>query len=195
MAHTARCSPALKWKLQICGFWRNREREREIIGKWDLIIAHPPCTYLCMSGQQWCNIEKYGEKAILRQQNREDAVKFFMNFVNADCDHIAIENPVGIMTRRYMKPTQYVYPYQFGHPVGKKTGIWLKGLPKLTPTNVVDVEYITSKTGRRWEKWFYDSSKIQDHAERSKFRSKTFDGIAQAMAEQWSRYLENENNT
>lgn len=156
-----------------------------IEGKWDLIIAHPPCTYLCMSGQKHCNIEVYGDKAKERIKEREKAVEFFMAFVNADCDMIAIENPVGIMTRYYKKADQYIQPLWFGHPTSKKTGLWLKGLPKLVPTNIVEQEFHTSGTGRKWDKWFWESSLINPPSERSKFRSRTFDGIGDAMAEQW----------
>lgn len=91
-----------------------------IRGKWDLIIAHPPCTYLCMSGQKHCNVEVYGEKAKERIKERDKAIEFFMRFINADCDKIAVENPVGIMTRHYKKADQYVQPLQFGHPTSKK---------------------------------------------------------------------------
>lgn len=154
-------------------------------GKWDLIIAHPPCTYLCMSSQKHCNVEVYGQKAVERIAKREEAVEFFMQFVNADCYKIAIENPVGVMTRYYRKADQYIQPLQFGHPTTKRTGLWLKNLPKLTPTKIVEQEFHISGTGRAWDKWFWDSSVIQDRAERSRFRSKTFDGIAKAMAEQW----------
>lgn len=163
-----------------------------IKGGWDLLICHPPCTYLCMSGQQHCNIEKYGEKAIKRRKQREEAVAFFMKFVNAKCKHIAIENPVGIMTSRYKKATQYIQPMQFGHGVSKRTGLWLAELPKLKPTNVVPEEFHISGTGRKWDKWFWDSSCISDYSERSKFRSKTFEGIAKAMAEQWGDFIEKE---
>ena len=154
-------------------------------GKWDLIIAHPPCTYLCMSSQKHCNVEVYGQKAVERIVKRDEAVEFFMQFVNADCDKIAIENPVGVMTRYYRKADQYIQPLQFGHPTTKKTGLWLKNLPKLTPTKIVEQEFHISGTGRAWDKWFWDSSVIQDRAKRSRFRSKTFEGIAEAMAEQW----------
>ena len=154
-------------------------------GKWDLIIAHPPCTYLCMSSQKHCNVEVYGQKAVERIAKRDEAVEFFMQFVNADCDKIAIENPVGVMTRYYRKADQYIQPLQFGHPTTKRTGLWLKNLPKLTPTKIVEQEFHISGTGRAWDKWFWDSSVIQDRAERSRFRSKTFEGIAEAMAEQW----------
>lgn len=156
-----------------------------LIGKWDMIIAHPPCTYLCLTGQQYCNEEKYGEKAKQRMQERDKAVKFFMEFVNADCEKIAIENPVGVMTRYYRKADQYIKPLQFGHPTTKRTGLWLKNLPKLIPTNIVEREYHISGTGRAWDKWFWESSLISDPIKKSKFRSKTFEGIAQAMAEQW----------
>ena len=155
------------------------------VEKWDLIIAHPPCTYLCMSSQKHCNVEVYGQKAVERIAKRDEAVEFFMQFVNADCDKIAIENPVGVMTRYYRKADQYIQPLQFGHPTTKRTGLWLKNLPKLTPTKIVEQEFHISGTGRAWDKWFWDSSVIQDRAERSRFRSKTFEGIAEAMAEQW----------
>lgn len=156
-----------------------------IDGKWDMIIAHPPCTFLCMSGQKHCNIELYGEKAKERIKEREKAIEFFMRFVNADCDKIVVENPVGIMTRYYKKADQYIQPLQFGHPTSKKTGLWLKGLSKLQPTKTVEQEFHISSTGRKWDKWFWESSLIYPLSERSKFRSKTFEGVAKAMAEQW----------
>ena len=174
-----------------CEFDTVDGKHHVIKGEWDLLICHPPCTYLCMSGQQHCNVEKYGEKAIARQKEREKAVEFFMRFVNAKCSHIAIENPVGIMTSRYKKATQYIQPMQFGHGVSKKTGLWLTGLPKLSPTNIVEEEFHISGTGRKWDKWFWDSSCISNYSERSKFRSKTFPGIAQAMADQWGKFIEN----
>ena len=168
-----------------CEFETVDGTKHKIEGKWDLIIAHPPCTYLCLSGQKWCNVELYGEKAKQRIKDRDFAVNFFMQFVNADCDKIAIENPVGVMTRYYKKADQYIHPYEFGHPTGKRTGLWLKGLPKLKPTKIVNVEYHISGTGRKWDKWFWESSMINPLSERSKFRSRTFEGIAEAMAEQW----------
>lgn len=176
-----------------CSFYTQDDVIHNQIGHWDLIIAHPPCTYLCLSSQKHCNVEVFGEQAIERIKKRDDAVEFFMKFVNAKCDHICIENPVGVMTRYYKKATQYIQPLQFGHPTSKKTGLWLKGLPKLIPTNIVEQEFhIAKRSGRKWDKWFWDSSLIQDHTERSKFRSKTFPGIASAMAEQWSEYLKKE---
>ena len=168
-----------------CEFETVDGEKHKIEGKWDLIIAHPPCTYLCMSGQKHCNIEVYGEKAKERIKEKDKAIEFFMKFVKADCEKIAIENPVGIMTRNYRKADQYIQPLQFGHPTSKKTGLWLKGLPKLVPTNIVEQEFHISGTGRKWDKWFWESSLIHPLSERSKFRSRTFEGIAEAMAEQW----------
>lgn len=168
-----------------CSFVTQGGATLSIDGKWDLIIAHPPCTYLCLSGQKHCNAELYGEKAITRQKEREKAIIFFMRFVNADCEKICIENPVGIMGRYYKKADQYIHPYEYGHGVSKKTGLWLKNLPKLEPTKIVPIEYHISGTGRKWDKWFWDSSCISNLSERSRFRSKTFPGIAKAMAEQW----------
>lgn len=113
-----------------------------------------------------------------------------MSFVNADCQKIAIENPVGVIGRYYKKPTQYIEPYMFGHGASKKTGLWLKNLPNLEPTKIVPVEYHTSRTGRKWVKWFWDTSLIRDREARSRARSKTFPGIAEAMAEQWGNIKE-----
>ena len=157
-----------------------------IISEWDLIIAHPPCTFLTCTGNRWFNVERYGEKALKRIEDREEAVKFFMAFVNADCDKIAIENPVGVMSTRYRKPDQIIQPYMFGDPFEKKTCLWLKGLPKLTPTNIVEPparkEFASGKTMPAWYADAWNLSK----EERSKLRSKTFPGFAKAMAEQWS---------
>lgn len=152
---------------------------------WDMIIAFPPCTYLTVTGNRWFNVEKYGEKAIRRQKYREEAVKFFMNLAAANCGKIAIENPIGIMSSEWRKPEQIIQPYQFGHPQRKSTCLWLQGLPKLKPTEIVepDIYYYTAKNGRtksdsRWR----SQCKKED---RAKHRSKTFPGIAQAMAKQW----------
>jgi hypothetical protein len=157
----------------------------EIIGKWDLIIAHPPCTHLSSSGQ-WAY--KKGKDISLKY----DGINFFMNFVNADCEKIAIENPVGIMSTEYKKPSQIIQPWQFGHKAQKSTCLWLKGLPLLTPTNIVDkgefVEWVDKKTGRKKRQSKYDMEILKTaktSEERSRLRSKTFEGIARAMSEQW----------
>ena len=129
--------------------------EKHVIeGKWDLIIAHPPCTFLTCTGNRWFNVERYGEKALKRIEDREEAVKFFMAFVNADCDKIAIENPVGVMSTRYRKPNQIIQPWMFGDAVEKKTCLWLKGLENLKPTDVVEPparqEFASGKTMPAW---------------------------------------------
>lgn len=161
----------------------------EIPGKWDLIIAHPPCTYLTVAGNRWFNAERYGDKAIQRERERMKAIEFFMRFVEADCDKIAIENPVGIISTVYRKPDQIIQPYEYGHHARKATCLWLKGLPKLTPTNIVDPGEILNggysvgahADGRS------DSGKWLRYSdpELAKIRSRTFSGIAKAMSEQW----------
>ena len=119
--------------------WHLQQDVTELLKeKWDMIIAFPPCTFLTVTGNRWFNIEKYGEKAIQRHKDREEAIKFFMMFANANCDKIAIENPVGIMSSTWRKPDQIIQPYQFGDAFEKKTCLWLKNLPKLEPTNEVD---------------------------------------------------------
>ena len=157
--------------------------------KWDLIIAHPPCTYLCITGNRWFNVERYGDKARQRARDREQAIRFFMDIINAPCDHIAVENPVGVMSTVFQKPTQIIHPWQFGDPYEKPTCLWLKGLPPLKPTNIVSKgEYITFPSGRKMPKWYKEIGDLPIR-ERGKLRSKTFPGIAKAIAEQWSEYL------
>ena len=173
--------------------------KHRIDGKWDLIIAFPPCTHLAVSGAAW--FEK--KRADGRQK---EGIEFFAKFLNADCDRIAIENPVGIISGDYipkwfpelavkygfpLKPTQKIHPWMFGDNFSKTTCLWIKGLPELTPliTEQPELEWfewVDSKTGKkkRQPKWFADAWKLSPE-ERSKVRSKTFPGIAAAMAEQW----------
>lgn len=152
---------------------------------WDMIIAFPPCTYLTITGNRWFNIDRYGEKAIRRHRDRKDAVNFFMAFANADCDKIAIENPVGIMSSEWRKPDQIINPWQFGDAFEKRTCLWLKGLPKLKPTNIVEIPPRKMfDSGKTMPSWYVEAGKLPKE-ERSKLRSKTFPGIAKAMAEQW----------
>ena len=151
---------------------------------WDMIIAHPPCTYLTVTGNRWFNVERYGDKAIQRANDREESIEFFMKLANAKCDKIVIENPIGIMSTKWRKPNQIIQPYQFGHPEAKKTALWLKGLPLLKHTKIVEPEYIEYKSGKRMAKWYAEAWKLPKD-ERTKLRSKTFPGIAKAMAEQW----------
>lgn len=169
-----------------CSFKTTDGIEHHINGTWDMIIAFPPCTYLTVTGNSWFNIEKYGEKAIQRHKDREDAIKFFMTFVNADCPRIAIENPVGVMSSKWRKPNQIINPYEFGDPFEKRTCLWLKGLPELKSTNIVEIpERKKYDSGRSMPAWYADAWKLPK-SERAKLRSKTFPGIANAMATQWS---------
>lgn len=155
-----------------------------ILGRWDMIIAFPPCTYLTVTGNRWFNVEKYGEKALERIKLREEAHDFFMMFANADCDRVAIENPVGYMNSHYRKPDQIIQPYQFGDPYEKKTCLWLKGLPKLQSTNVVEPPPRQQlKSGKSMPEWYSNTPKKN----RARIRSKTFPGIAKAMAIQWTK--------
>jgi len=156
--------------------------------KWDMIIAFPPCTYLTVTGNRWFNIEKYGDKAIKRHQDRKEAIDFFMLFANADCPKIVIENPVGVMSSEWRKPNQIIQPYFFGDTERKSTCLWLKGLNKLThnENNHVKPNIIVYKNGKGTDsKWHMDTINLPPK-ERSKARSKTFHGIAKAMAEQWA---------
>lgn len=170
-----------------CVFKTEDGKTHWIPNKWDLIIAHPPCTYLTLAGNRWFNEEKYGEEAIKRKAERELAVDFFMKFTSADCEHIAIENPIGVMSTRYKKPTQIIQPYYFGEPYRKSTCLWLKGLEPLEPTEIVepDVYSYVAKNGRVKTDGRWRSS--CGKADRAKIRSKTFWGIASAMADQWGK--------
>ena len=151
---------------------------------WDLMIAHPPCTYLTVTGNKWFKPE-YADRFPTRHQDREDAAAFFMALANADIPKIAIENPIGVMSTRYKKPSQVIHPWQFGHEASKSTCLWLKGLPNLTPTNIVSKgEFITYKSGKRMTKWYADAASLSPK-ERAKVRNTTFQGIADAMAAQW----------
>ncbi len=166
--------------------WHLRMNVVEVMaGGWDMILAFPPCTFLTCTGNAWFNVDKYGQKAIQRHADREDAVSFFMKFANADCPRIAIENPVGTMSTRWRKPDQIIQPWQFGHPEEKKTCLWLKGLPALMPTNVVTpAPRKVFSSGKSMPAWYADAWKLPKK-ERALIRSKTFAGIADAMAAQW----------
>lgn len=134
--------------------------------KWDMILAFPPCTHLAVSGARYFEQKR-------KDGRQQAAIDFFMRFANADCPKIAIENPVGIMSSVWRKPDQIIQPWQFGHGETKKTCLWLKGIPLLVPTNIVD--------GREQRIW-----KMPPSEDRAKNRAKTFPGIARAMAEQWA---------
>ena len=153
---------------------------------WDMIIAFPPCTYLTVTGNRWFNVERYGEKAIQRHKDREEAIKFFMLFANAKCERTAIENPIGVMSTMWRKPDQIIHPYHFGDPARKGTCLWLKGLPLLKHTKVVEPEIIKYKNGKGTDNPWHMNTMSLPKDERSKERSKTFPGIAQSMADQWT---------
>ncbi len=142
--------------------------------KWDMMIAHPPCTYLTVTANRYFlnNPERW--------EKRLEAIKFVHLLMNADIPKIALENPVGVISTYIRKPDQYIEPFEFGHTDSKKTGLWLKNLPLLKPTNIVKPEFVTIN-GKRYSK---------THAyswNNSKLRSKTYSGIADAMAEQWGK--------
>ena len=166
-----------------CSFKTMDGVEHSIDGKWDLIIAHPPCTYLSNAGARFLY-----PKGVLNEERLAKgmiAKDFFMHFYNADCDRIAIENPIPSKVYGLPPYTQTIQPWMFGHPVQKKTCLWLNGLPELQPTNVVEERQSTKIPGN----WFNSGGK-----ERQKNRAKTFPGIAKAMAEQWMPLLLEETN-
>lgn len=166
-----------------CSFTTCDGVEHNISGRWDMIIAFPPCTYLTVSGNRWFNVERYGEKAIKRHEERELAASFFMELVNADCEKIVIGNPIGVMSTRYRKPDQIIQPFYFGHPFTKQTCLWLKGVKKLEATNIL------AKPEAGWVNQSFTPDGryggFNGKFNGAKERSKTFVGIALAMAEQW----------
>jgi len=158
--------------------WHLQEDVLPLLKKdWDMIIAFPPCTHLAVSGAAW-----FAQK---RKDGRQQyGIDFFMEFTKLKCPRIAIENPIGIMSTKYRKPDQIIQPWMFGNEANKPTCLWLKGLPLLKPTKIVSRgEFVTTKNGKRrgakWN-WWLPSGPM-----RSIIRSKTFPGIAKAMAEQW----------
>lgn len=160
--------------------------------EWDLVIAHPPCTYLTVSGNRYFVEGMYGAKAYGRYMDRLDGIRFFMEFACCNAKSIAIENPIGIMSSVYRKPDQIIQPYEFGHPYAKSTCLWLRNLPKLMPTDIVEPERIHSggkSGGYSGASWYAtdDEGHILswNDPRTAKARSKTFPGIAKAMAEQW----------
>ncbi len=147
---------------------------------WDLMIAHPPCTYLTVTGNKWMNHPRFPN----RQQDRKEAVEFFMSLAECNIPKKCLENPVGVVSTLWRKPDQIIQPYQFGDPHSKKTCLWLEGLPKLVPTRIVEPQFYIYKDGRRDPLWHMETMKLPP-LERMKARSRTFRGIADAMAQQW----------
>ena len=167
-----------------CSFETEDGTKHEINGEWDLLIAHPPCTRLCNSGQRWLywGNEEYRTK---KKKDQEEAIVFFMCFVNADCDHIAIENPSGIMSTKYRKPDCTYNPYDFeGETECKKTCLWLKGLGPLKPTREKTLPK-EERTQGIWKAHFGNKKLAWNDPETARLRSQTPYGVAKAMAEQW----------
>lgn len=171
---------------------------------WDLMVAHPPCTYLSVSGMHWT------ARGLRDPQLTEDALAFVRLLMDAPIERIAIENPVSVISSRIRTPDQIINPYEFGHDASKKTCLWLKGLPKLTPTKLIELRWVCcgielpegvgkhgcancngDKTARpRWgNQTASGQNKLAPSADRWKIRSETYAGIAQAMADQWGRPL------
>ena len=168
-----------------CEFTTADGTKHTIDEPWDLLIAHPPCTYLTNTGNRWFNEEKYGDKARERKVLREEAANFFMEFARTNARHWAIENPVGYMNSHYRKPDQIIQPYEFGDPARKATCLWLYNLPLLKPTNIVEPKLQYLKSGKTMDLEYSNAPK----AERAKLRSRTYPGIAMAIADQWSKVL------
>ena len=146
--------------------WHIKKDVREVLNNnWDMIIAFPPCTDLAVSGARWFKQKQ-------KDGRQQKSIAYFMLFTKANCEKIAIENTISIMSSKYRKPDQIIQPWQFGHGETKATCLWLKNLPKLKPTNIVE--------GRAQKIW-----KMPPSEDRSKLRSKTYIGIAKAMADQW----------
>jgi len=181
-----------EWHLQMDVF------EAIKIVKPELGIMHPPCTYLTVTANKWLKDQPKRDSGKLvgkeRRDARDEAIDFFMRMWNADIPRLAIENPIGCMSSVFRKPDQIIHPYHFGDPASKATCLWLKNLPKLqwsrgdlfTDNTTTEPEYYTTKTGNRYPAWsMIEAAKIKNLDMRSEFRSKTFPGIAKAMADQW----------
>ena len=141
---------------------------------WDLMIAHPPCTYLCSSGLHW------NKRVLGRDKKTNEAVEFVRKLLDCDIGKICVENPIGRLSTAIRKPDQIIQPWQFGHPESKATCLWLKGLPILKPTKIME------KSGKYWNNQTPSGqNKLAPGPDRWKLRSITYQGIADAMAEQW----------
>lgn len=157
------------------------------VGKWDMLIAHPPCTYLSNAGaaRLFKRIEGESYAKVERLEMGFDAKEFFLKFLNADIPMIAVENPVPSGIYRMPKYTQIIQPYEYGHPYSKKTCLWLKGLPELKPTEIVTENIISWVSGGSKDKNGNRRKQSGTRHRSAKIRSKTFPGIARAMADQW----------
>lgn len=173
-----------------CDFITQDGEKHTIIGKWDLLIAHPPCTYLTNASAVRMRVK--GEIVPERYTKAMEAKEFFMKFINADCDRICVENPVPLKIVNLPPYTQIIQPWQFGHPYTKRTCLWLKGLPKLEPTNII-TEGVQPYVNGGCKDAHGNYRRFQGRKERDpKTRSKTFEGIAEAFAIQWGGTKEND---
>ena len=146
---------------------------------WDMMIAHPPCTYLSVSGMHWT------ARGLRDPQLTEDALDFVTRLMAASIPRIAIENPISVISSRIRKPDQIINPWQFGHDASKRTCLWLKNLPLLTPTDIVEPRIVNGK--KRWaNQTDSGQNRLPPSVDRWKIRSETYTGIAQAMADQWN---------
>lgn len=167
-----------------CSFVTADSHTHTQVGPWDLLIAHPPCTYLTVSGNRWFDVSRYGEAAEQRKKERKEGIEFFLKFAQADCKRIAIENPIGVMSTVYRKPDQIINPYEFGHKARKPTCLWLKGLARLEPTNIVEPDLVSWISNKGTVKTM-SADYGRGSPGHSKRRSKTYEGIAEAMGDQW----------
>jgi len=185
--------------------WHYQDDVFNVIEKedWDMMIAHPPCTYLTSSGVQWLSHPEDKDlpfeqrrphpKYPNRRKDMLDSIEFVKTLFDCKISKVAIENPIGILSTKWKKPDQIIQPYMFGDEATKSTCFWLKNLPQLTPTNIVSKgEYVTYSSGKRMPKWYADAlTNAKTDAERRTLRSKTFQGIADAIAKQWGDTLLN----
>lgn len=175
-----------------CTFCTMDGAEHRIDGKWDLLIAFPPCTYLTNTGNRWFDVLKYGAAAQVRWSEKCKAIVFFLRFIFADCDRIAVENPIGCMSSLYRKPDQVIHPYYFAEEDGdencerKATCLWLKGLKPLEYDIKYQPRVIHYKNGKGTDSPWHMNTMGLPQEERARLRSKTFPGVAKAMAEQWA---------
>ena len=162
-------------------------------GKYSLMMAHPPCTYLAVSGAAWL-YNKDGSRNEERWKNQAEALDFVKALMNAPIDFIAVENPISVISTQIRKPDQIIHPWQFGDKASKSTCLWLKNLPKIKPTKIVDKgEFFewTDKNGvkKKQPQWYYDAlHEAKTPEERRTLRSKTFQGMAKAIADQWQHF-------
>lgn len=177
--------------------WHFQEDVFEVIKrepKFDLMVAHPPCTFLAVSGARWL-YNPDGTPNEERIKNQEEGLNFVRQLMNVDIEHIAIENPISVISSHIRKPDQIIQPWQFGDKAQKSTCLWLKNLPLLKHTDIVEkgefIEFVSAKgVKKKQPKWYFDALKdAKTPAERRTLRSKTFQGIAEAIAMQWGNYI------